>query len=634
MSTASELPASLASPREGHNSWAASYDEQPNPVVALQERTLRPLLPDPAGKTVLDLGCGTGRTLRLWEQSHPSRLLGLDFSRPMLEQAHRTSRSLVEADCCELPFANGSVDLVSCCLTLGYVAELNSLVRELARVLTPDGLVFISELHPATTERFGWQRGFSTVSGKLSIQSSAISIDEVLRTFLQAGFEPEILLEPTFAEPERQIFDSAGRTSDFERFREFPAIYILRLRGSGNCAITTASRQLTLSSARVALGPSAAVKASIAVEQDHFVCIGIESEAQPIDLSGYMLLPGLINAHDHLEFGLFPRLGRGSYRNSREWAEDIHLPSESPLAEHLQVAKWVRLWWGGIRNLISGVTTVCHHNPYDENIFNDDFPVRVVQDFSWAHSLHFDRDLVRKHCNTGKDQPFLVHLAEGIDSSSAAEVFTLDRDGALDSRTVIVHGCGLEEEGFSLLEQRGASLVWCPSSNHFLFGQTVAVQKLQSLPHVALGSDSPLTAAGDLLDELRFAHQLGANVEALYEFVTVRPSGVLRLKKGEGSINPPGIADLIAVRDRGVTPAEALPFLSYRNIELVMVGGRIRLISDDLKHRCPSQLTDNLETLVIDDQTRWIDAPVGELLRLSREALGPVITMCGRTLTQ
>src|SRR5439155_12475835 len=32
-----------------------------------------------------------------------------------------------------------------------------------------------------------------------------------------------------------------------------------------------------------------------------------------VDVRGCVILPGLINAHDHLEFNLFPRLGRGPY---------------------------------------------------------------------------------------------------------------------------------------------------------------------------------------------------------------------------------------------------------------------------------------------------------------------------------
>src|SRR6266567_8406320 len=126
-----------------------------------------------------------------------------------------------------------------------------------------------------------------------------------------------------------------------------------------------------------------------------------------LDLAGHLVMPGLINAHDHLEFNLFPQLGQGTYANAGEWARDIYHPDRSPIREHLRVAKPVRLWWGALKNLLSGVTTVCHHNPYEPEIFNADFPIRVVRRFAWAHSLEFEPDLAARYRKAPPNYPFL-----------------------------------------------------------------------------------------------------------------------------------------------------------------------------------------------------------------------------------
>ena len=54
-----------------------------------------------------------------------------------------------------------------------------------------------------------------------------------------------------------------------------------------------------------------------------------------LQLDGFLALPGLVNAHDHLEFNLFPNLGRGPYPNAAAWAAGIYQPERPPIREHL-----------------------------------------------------------------------------------------------------------------------------------------------------------------------------------------------------------------------------------------------------------------------------------------------------------
>lgn len=627
----------LLSPQEAFDQCASFYDQEINPVVALNDRILQELLPDASGKTVVDLGCGTGRTLSLWSKFQPARLIGIDISIDMLRVAQNRHPNLIQANGCSLPLASSTADFATSCLVLGYLPDVAAFAQELARVIKPDGLAFVSELHPATVKQFGWKRTFGYHNGTVTLESTHIPLATILQIFSDAGLTADIVLETPFGAPERKIFETAGRLDKFELFGGVPAVYILQFRCTQGPHLH-ASSHLRFRNARVALGENSTSVVDLYLGNDRLTKLGASHTYQKaeteIDLSGYLLLPGLVNAHDHLEFALFPRLGRGGYANSREWANDIYRPAELPIREHLRVPKWVRLWWGGIRNLLAGVTTVCHHNPYDPAIFDSDFPVRVVREFNWAHSLEFEPAVNAKFRRTSPGSPFVIHLAEGIDQASEIELDELDKFGALDHRTVVVHGLALRDAGLRRLNDRGGGLIWCPSSNRFLFNQTLCPRQVASMSRSALGTDSPLTGIGDFLDELRFARRLGASSPQLYQLATSGAQRTLMLRCGEGQLLPGNIADIVAVADRGNNPADRLTSLSYSDVELVIVGGKIKLASDELLPRLPSDVISNLEPLWIDHTRRWVLAPVDELLRITRDALGPRITMHGRVLSQ
>jgi cytosine/adenosine deaminase-related metal-dependent hydrolase len=389
--------------------------------------------------------------------------------------------------------------------------------------------------------------------------------------------------------------------------------------------------RLVIRGARCALGPRDTIHASVEITGNRISRIlsspaglsGAKSDCKYIDLSGFLLLPGFVNAHDHLEFALFPRLGNPPYRNYIEWGDDIHSRFPGTIAKHRAVPKGIRLWWGGLRNLLCGVTTVSHHNPLWPELKREDFPVRVIRDYGWGHSLALGGNLCQAYRATPKGQPFILHACEGTDEQAREELRGLERLGVLDHNTVLVHGLAIDQDGVALIRDHRASLIVCPSSNKFLFEKIPDISLLSKIEKIALGSDSPLTAEGDLLDEIQFAIGF-ANIpaSAAYRMVTTAPAAILRLGDAEGSIKEFGLADLIAVRDTGRDPADRLRTLSLKDIEFVMIGGRVQLAAQAMLERLPFAAKHGLEPLSIDGLIRWLRAPVKALLRKTEEVLG------------
>ncbi len=637
----------MATPSDVFDNWAEVYDEQPNPLLTLEQRFLNRMLPDVTGLDVLDAGCGTGRWLQLLTSHHPASLVGVDTSAQMLERASAklgTASTLRLGSCLALPLQNAATDLVLASFVLSYLEDVEIFAREIYRVTRPGANVFLTDMHPDTAVTCNWKRSFKARGTEEFLQIYSRSVQEIIEAFQANGFELLTRIEPCFDVQDKPVFKQNGKLDSFNSSAHLPAIFILQLRKQS--AITTrsqnvseSSERLNLSGASYALGPDTATQASLTIERGYIHSIsnnvsGHRKNVAPsvgIDLEGYLLLPGLINAHDHLEFGLFPNLGAGPYQNSVEWAKEIHRTHAALIARHRKVPRSVRLWWGAIRNLLCGVTTVCHHNPLSRELLSAEFPVRVLSKFGWAHSLEMDPNLIRNFDHTPPNLPFILHAAEGIDARSAQEIFDLDRMQVLDDRTVLVHGLAMNPKAIALLNRRRSAVIICPTSNQFLFHSAPSSTLIRSMNNVILGSDSPLTSAGDLLDEINFArNEIGLDTNSLYEMITAQAAGVLRLRNGEGQLKPGSIADIIAVQKNGLTPAETLVRLTFDRIELVMLGGRVQLASPALYDRLPDSVKLGLYPLTIEGHLRWLRAPVENLLAEAKKTIGREIRIGGK----
>jgi cytosine/adenosine deaminase-related metal-dependent hydrolase/SAM-dependent methyltransferase len=635
-------------PQEVFDCWAPVYDTQPNPLLSLEQRLLGPMLADVRGLDILDAGCGTGRWLQQLAERSPRSLLGVDTSPAMLQLAAGKLNNQCDlrlGSCTALPVRDASADMVLCSFVVSYLDDLDSFAREIDRVARPGATVFLSDMHPDTEASLNWVRWSPSKDSDTRIEGRGWPLQQITGAFEARGFRLVSLLEPVFGVEEREIFEQCGRPDLYQAAATLPAIYVLQLRKSTSSpreriAAKGTAGSLRLNGARVARGPDAAATASVSIVGGtiHLIQSGSSTNGKAgpfsesaLDLSGFLLLPGLINAHDHLEFSLFPNIGNGPYQNAAEWAGDIH-ENHAPLIErHRNVPRSVRLWWGGIRNLLCGVTTVCHHNPITPELMNPGFPVRIVSHFGWAHSLSLEPQLASKFAKNPSDAPFILHAMEGVDRESLKEVFELDRIHALDDRTVLVHGLACTPVAAALINQRLAAVILCPTSNKFLFHQFPSLSLVRSLNKVVLGSDSPLTAAGDLLDEIRFAHtHIGLDADSVYAMVTNQPADILRLRRGEGRLKPGSIADILVVRDTGLSPAETLAQLTVEQIELVMSAGRIQLAGPSLFERLPGVLRRGLQPLEVDGLRRWVRAPIDQLIAEAQEVLGSDFCVGGK----
>jgi cytosine/adenosine deaminase-related metal-dependent hydrolase len=321
------------------------------------------------------------------------------------------------------------------------------------------------------------------------------------------------------------------------------------------------------------------------------------ARALHIDLRDHLIFPGLINAHDHLQLNSVPPLEHEQpFPNSYAWVEAFEAHRNDPqIIAAVSVPSAARHWQGGLKNLLAGVTTVAHHDPWHAALDDPGFPVAVLREFGWSHSLRLgaprgDRPprygppVRSSFVGTSPAHPWVIHLAEGTDALSHAELGELDTLGCLAANTVLVHGVGMTASDIDRVLERGAAVVWCPASNDGMFGCTLHardIRRLLDAGRLALGNDSRLTGSRDLLDELRSAAaRADLSSRELLRAVTTCAADILRIPdRGELAIGQ--YADCLILR-AGADPYDVLIGTRRSDIRAVVRGGAPLVADPDL----------------------------------------------------
>ena len=157
--------------QDAYTNWSTSYDEDRNLTRDLDQAVTRDTFASLRFRTILEVGCGTGKNTALLTQIG-ERVCALDFSVGMLKKAKGKVQGghmvFAVADLTRTwPCKAASIDLILCNLVLEHIQDLSHIFSEVSRALVPGGQFFVSELHPFRQyqgTRANFQRQHETIA--------------------------------------------------------------------------------------------------------------------------------------------------------------------------------------------------------------------------------------------------------------------------------------------------------------------------------------------------------------------------------------------------------------------------------------------------------------------------------------
>lgn len=343
----------------------------------------------------------------------------------------------------------------------------------------------------------------------------------------------------------------------------------------------------------------------VVVEKDRIAFVGAHHElplryrsCETVDLGEATLLPGLVNAHAHLEHSALKGLTTPGLPFT-EWVKEVaRIRSDLSLGDLRAGEKH------GAEALISGGTTTLadHAHPDAPSI---ETPLRrfVFWEVLGAHEGRARESMEKARQRTGEeggstsphslyavheeileeilhDREDLrsIHLLESADEdiffrgqTGPLAVYVQERGGelvfpvtspvqwlaanrALHARVLLVHGNYLNSPEIGVLRGSGASVIHCPGSHRFFGHKPFPMEELKNAGvNLALGTDS--LASNEELSMLREMRLFGEEFPKLseseiLEAATMAGAKALGMEKDIGSIEVGKKADLIAVRGR------------------------------------------------------------------------------------
>ncbi|HJL16904.1 MAG TPA: amidohydrolase family protein [Sandaracinaceae bacterium LLY-WYZ-13_1] len=327
-----------------------------------------------------------------------------------------------------------------------------------------------------------------------------------------------------------------------------------------------------------------------------------------------VISPGLVDAHNHLTYDFLPEWEAPMlYDNRYTWAdatayEDHIAPFSDGRSSNDRICPGAK--WGEIRSLIHATTTVQGQS------FNRSCLDRLARNADHHHQLGYDhmrttigsvRDITDDDAMslvesfTDPTEPttrYAVHMQEGVGGGNLLEEFEsfagrdsrsnrhmgtslLAEDGMYAGVGLLIHSMSLTEAQLMEVLDTEAHVVWSPSSNLVLYGQTADIATMLEMGiSIGLGPDWTVSGEDEMLSEMRFAHEYGdaesidaLTPERIWRMATEGSADAVGLADRVGRLAPGMAADVAVFGRRGEDPYRAVLDSRAEDVRLVLVGG-------------------------------------------------------------
>ena len=137
--------------KDPYKKTAKRYDRYVEPFIAVIRQIGIKMCPPQEGMLVLDVGCGTGTNLKLYQDSG-CKVFGIDLSPAMVKEAQNKlgdRAEICQGDAAKMAYQDDLFDLVIGFFTLHEMPNQirPAVISEMVRVTKPDGRILLIDQH-------------------------------------------------------------------------------------------------------------------------------------------------------------------------------------------------------------------------------------------------------------------------------------------------------------------------------------------------------------------------------------------------------------------------------------------------------------------------------------------------------